>query len=189
MVTRKEKEEKAIELIKKGLTIREIAEELKMSFSDIGALRRTVNGETKEKPLSITSQAFKLFLEGKTLVDVSIILNIPTHEVLKIHSEFLLLQNRGQLAEILDKNKDKTGNLVKLNDYLDSNHIDMNKAWNNLDLEKKLEDLQLENKTLKNENLTLADLNIYWQLEARKSNKKYQALLKSVRERQDSNPF
>ncbi len=189
MLSRKEKEEKAIELLKKGMAIRFIAEELKMSFSDIGALRRELNGETKEKPLSITAQAFKLFLEGKTLVDVSIILNLPTHDVLKIHSEFLLLQNRGRLAEILDKNKEKAGDIVKLNDYLDSNHINMNKAWNNLDLEKKLEDLQLENKTLKNENLTLVDLNKYWQLEARKSNIKYQSLLKSVRERQNSNPF
>ena len=189
MVTRKEKEDKAIELIKKGMTIREIAEELKMSFSDIGALRRTINGETKEKPLSITAQAFKLFLEGMTLVEVAIILNIPTQEVLKIHSEFLLLQNRGRLAEILDKNKEKAGDIVKLNDYLDSNHINMNKAWNNLDLEKKLEDLQLENKGLKNENLMLSDLNKYWQLEAQKANKRYQALLKSFRERQNSNPF
>jgi len=50
MLTRKEKEEKAIELIKKGLTIREIAKETNMSFSDIGELRRKENGEIKEKP-------------------------------------------------------------------------------------------------------------------------------------------
>ena len=189
MLTRKEKEEKATELLKKGMTIRFIAEELKMSFSDIGALRRTINGETKEKPLSITSQVFQLFLDGKSMVDVSIILNIPTHEVLKIHAEFLLLQNKGMLAEILDKNKDKVDDLIRLNDYLDANHISMDKAWNNRDLQRKLDDSQLENKGLKSENLMLSDLNKYWQLEARKSNKKYQALLKSVRERQSSNPF
>lgn len=188
MVTTKEKEERATELIKKGLTIREIAQETNLSFSDIGTLRRTVNGETKEKPLSMTAQAFKLFLEGKTLVEVAITLNIPTHEVLKIHSEFLLLQNRGKLAEILDENKEKADDLIELHDYLKSNGI-MNKASNNLDLEIQLEDLQLEFKTLKNENLTLADLNKYWQLEARKSNNKYKALLKSLRERQSSNPF
>ncbi len=141
------------------------------------------------KPLSINAQAFKLFLEGKTMVDVSIILNTPTHEVLKIHSEFLLLQNRGKLAEILDKNMDKADDLIELHDYLKSNGISMNKASNNLNLEKQLEDLQLEFKTMKNENLTLADLNKYWRLEARKSNRKYQALLKSVRERQSSIPF
>jgi len=102
MLARKEKEEKAIELIKKGLTIREIAKETNLSFSDIGALRRSLNGETKEIPQSNTTKGFHLFLSGKKMVEVAIILNLPTNEVLKIHSELLFLQNRAKLAEILD---------------------------------------------------------------------------------------
>jgi hypothetical protein len=190
MFSRKEKEEKAKELLKKGMTIRFIAEELKMSFSDIGDLRRQINGVTKEKPLSTTAEAFKLFfLEKKNLVEVAILLNIPTNEVIKIHSEFLLLQNRGRLAEILDKNKDRAVEIIKLNDYLDKNHMHIQRVWKHIDLERKLDNAQLENKGLRDDNLTLTDLNKYWQQEAQKSNRRYQTLLKSVRERQISNTF
>jgi hypothetical protein len=189
MLSKKEKEEKAKELLKKGMTIRFIAEELKMSFSDIGDLRRQINGETKEKPQSTTSQVFALILQCKTLVEVAIILNIPTNEVIKIHSEFLLLQNRHNLAQILDKNKERAGELIKLNDYLDKNHLHIQRVWKHIDLERKLDEAQLENKTLKNDNFTLSELNKYWQQEAQKSIRKYQTLLKSIRERQTSSPF
>jgi len=95
----------------------------------------------------------------------------------------LLLQNRGKLAKIFDKNKDKLKELVKLNDYLETNHIDMNKAWNSFDLKKRISDLQLENQGLNFRYSHLSDLNKYWQFEVQKAYKRYQALLKSVKDK------
>ena len=42
--------------------------------------------DQKKKPLSVSSQAFNLFLEGKSVVKVAIELDLPTDQALKIHS-------------------------------------------------------------------------------------------------------
>ena len=48
--------------------------------------------EQKKKPLSVSSQAFKLFLEGKSVVQAAIGLDLPTDQVLKFHSDYMVLR-------------------------------------------------------------------------------------------------
>jgi hypothetical protein len=44
---------------------------------------------TKEKPLSVSSQTFKLFVDGKSIVQVAIELDSPTDQILKLHSDYM----------------------------------------------------------------------------------------------------
>jgi hypothetical protein len=90
-------------------SIREIAQEARMSFRDIGAILRKAEGigsgnaidngkvsnnnnkSTNEK----ATQAYKLFSKGKKLVDVSFELDLRENEASKYFHEFLRL--KGQL--------------------------------------------------------------------------------------------
>ena len=67
-------------------------------LKDIGTIiRRYTGGEEessyREKGLSMCSRAFKLFKEGKSLVDIAIALDMETDEVLGMYSDYLRLLN------------------------------------------------------------------------------------------------
>jgi intein-encoded DNA endonuclease-like protein len=80
-----EKEEYVIRLCKENKSFREIAKIMHMSFRDIGAIinkwKERERGELEEnddiKSKSKTTQAIKLFSEGKNTVDVVIALDLP----------------------------------------------------------------------------------------------------------------
>jgi DNA invertase Pin-like site-specific DNA recombinase len=80
ILTRKEKESLVIKLAEEGKTTRYIAEKAHVSLKDIGTILRRYTGEEespyREKGLSMCTRAFRLFKEGKNLVDVAIDLNI-----------------------------------------------------------------------------------------------------------------
>jgi hypothetical protein len=69
--SREEREQCVIDPYKQGKSIRDIAQEVHMSFSDMGAIIRKVTGDNRPKNHEVTTQsskdtqAFKLFLEGK----------------------------------------------------------------------------------------------------------------------------
>lgn len=128
VLSSKEKEDLVVDLLNKGYNIRTIAKSAHLSFTDIGKIRKKVCGEVIEdgapaKHLSIPAQAFQLFLQNKSLVEVSILLDIPTEEVLKIYSNFLTLQNMKEVAEILKEYKNNLSSFVKLFNYLKKNNI------------------------------------------------------------------
>ncbi|HEX5519061.1 MAG TPA: hypothetical protein VFX18_01335 [Candidatus Nitrosocosmicus sp.] len=83
-----------------------------MSFKTIGEIRKEAEGDigtdykNKKQQLSVSSQAFILFEQNKSLVQVDIDLDLPTDEVLKIHSEYLILTNRQKIDFILKENND-----------------------------------------------------------------------------------
>jgi hypothetical protein len=63
--------------------VREIAKQTHVSFTEIKKIRNKLTGEVNEKPqkeksLSVPSQAFELFLGGKSIVNVAISLDLPT---------------------------------------------------------------------------------------------------------------
>ena len=102
-----EKEKRVIELHLEGKTIRDIAKEIHMGFYDIGRRIKTYEKQQasialKEKPESDSSnikkkpskssQAFKLFREGKKPTDVAIDLEIPARKAVKLWSQFLKLE-------------------------------------------------------------------------------------------------
>ena len=71
VLTREEKERLVLDLYNEGKSTREMAEEARMSFRDIGAILNKAMGEkeaSKEQADKVTksTQAYKIFSEGKT---------------------------------------------------------------------------------------------------------------------------
>lgn len=93
VLTREERERFVLDLYNQGKSTREIAEEARMSFRDIGAIlnkaieEKEASKEQAEK-MSQSTQAYKLFSEGKSPIQVSIALNIQEPEVAKFHIEY-----------------------------------------------------------------------------------------------------
>ena len=115
MLTRQEKEKLVVELYTQGKTIRDIAKEHRMSFRDIGAILKKASGEKEEKQdnkqplLSPSSQAYRLYSEGKSLIDVAISLDLSESEVTKYYEEFL---NLNQMYELRMVYKEIEGDIV-----------------------------------------------------------------------------
>ena len=86
----KQREKLVLNLYKECKTTREIAE-AKMSFRDIGYfLSEAGKQEKKTQMQSISSQAYKLFSEGKTVLQVAIALILRDHEVTPRYTEYLI---------------------------------------------------------------------------------------------------
>jgi hypothetical protein len=91
------------------MTIREISKRARMSFRDIGAVLKKSSGEIEEKQekekssLSPSSKAYQLFLEGKTLLEVAISLNLDESEASKYYEEYLNLKQMDDLQMIYDE--------------------------------------------------------------------------------------
>ena len=95
--SREEREQYVFELYKQGKTIREIAQEVHISFGSIGSIIRKLTGEENNKEgigeqqkveQSKETQAFKLFYSGKTSVDVVIELDIKPEEAETLYIGF-----------------------------------------------------------------------------------------------------
>ncbi|HYX56784.1 MAG TPA: hypothetical protein VE818_11550 [Nitrososphaeraceae archaeon] len=108
IITRQERERIVIELYNQGKTFREIAKEDRMSFRDIGII---LNKEGEEKTeakgqqddntnaeknqqqqVSLSTQAYKLFSEGKTPIQVAIELNLREPEATEFCREYWKLK-------------------------------------------------------------------------------------------------
>ena len=101
MLSRVEKEQRVIELYKQGRSIREIAQDVHMSFGDIGSIVRKVTGpEDNNIPLttlSKDSQAFALFSDNKKPTEVAIKLDLGADVVERLYQQFWRLQGLYQL--------------------------------------------------------------------------------------------
>ena len=74
-------------------TTREIAEIERISLHDISAILKEEEARQEEnKEQELSSKAYKLFSEGKTPVEVAIILNLREPEVTKLYREYLKLK-------------------------------------------------------------------------------------------------
>jgi SHS2 domain-containing protein len=111
ILTRQERERLVLEFYNQGKTIREIAKEARMSFRDIGVIlnkateeKRTEeikqqdnaeeNREQEEQQhLSLSTQAYKLFSDRKTPLEVAIELNLKSYSFCSrlFHHQLLLL--------------------------------------------------------------------------------------------------
>ena len=82
-----------------------------MSFRDIGAIlnkaeeEKEASKEQAEK-MSQSTQAYKLFSEGKSPIQVSIALNIQEPEVAKFHIEYWNLVQHHSISRIYEEIKD-----------------------------------------------------------------------------------
>ncbi|HET7283931.1 MAG TPA: hypothetical protein VFI70_04530 [Nitrososphaeraceae archaeon] len=119
VLTRQEKEKLVLDLYNEGKSTREIAEEARMSFRDIGAIlnkameEKETSKEQAEK-MSYSTQAYKLFSEGKSPVQVDITLNLQEPEVAKFYVEYWNLVQYHSLSRIYDEIKDGIGYFVRL---------------------------------------------------------------------------
>ncbi|MGC1132518.1 MAG: hypothetical protein WA941_06830 [Nitrososphaeraceae archaeon] len=105
ILNKREKEQLVIKLHQEGKTIRETAQQVHMSFKDIGTIIRRIDGqedhdiETKDlKNKSKETRALYLFLHGKRPVDVAIELDLSSSEVENILQEFWVLNKLDELA-------------------------------------------------------------------------------------------
>jgi hypothetical protein len=93
----------------------EIAQIERISPRDISPIIKEEEARRqKHKQQEISSKAYKLFSEGKTLVQVAIILNLREPEVTKLYKEYCKL-NRRDILNLIDKETNgKLGIFLKL---------------------------------------------------------------------------
>src|SRR5215469_10610456 len=123
-MNREEKEQYVIQLYKENKSTREIAKLVHMSFRDIGAITKKVkleaHGERDRleeddiKSKSKTTQAFKLFSEFKSPVDVIIALDLPANQVRALYRDYLELEGFYRLAQIYEEAKYDLDDLLRL---------------------------------------------------------------------------
>jgi transposase len=124
IITRKERERLVLDLYyNQGKTIREIAKEARMSFRDIGVILKAVEQKTqgikqqddnndgkenkeqeqKQQRLSLSAEAYKLFSEGKTTVQVPIELNLAELEATGFYKEYWKLKQLHNLNMVYEE--------------------------------------------------------------------------------------
>jgi hypothetical protein len=121
VITRRERERLVLELYNQGKTIREIAKEARMSFRDIGIiLNKTLEEKTEaseeqrqdnnsignnqqEPHLSLAAQAYKLFSDRKTPLEVAIELNLRESEATKFYKEYWKLKQQHNLNTVYEE--------------------------------------------------------------------------------------
>src|SRR5215831_7175483 len=122
-LSKAEKEELVIQLYKENKSFREIATLMHMSFRDIGAITKKVELQAARErgciaedtqPKSKESQAFKLFSEGRSHVEVAIQLDLAADRVRAIYREYWELTGRFELAQIYDEARSDLRGLLRL---------------------------------------------------------------------------
>jgi len=134
-----EKEKRVIELHLAGKTIRELASELRMSFTSISkiikayerkAKREESNQSTQPKKPPISTQAFKLFKDGKKLTDVAIDLQLPARKALKLWSQFLRLERMYECYEFYQLFQSHIPQLLAISTFIKMNKVNISNIPN-----------------------------------------------------------
>ncbi len=181
VLNEKEKEALVIDLLNKGQTTREIAKQAHVSFSYIKKIRMKLTGEVGEeqqddknkKPLSIPSQAFSLFLDGKSIVQVAIMLDLPTDQALKVHSDYFTLQNMERVSRILTENRKNLDSYLCLFDFVDGKNIKMTDFNQAVHLARDISNLKKEKAQLEYDIDMLIDLKKHYETELDEVKRKY----------------
>jgi hypothetical protein len=129
ILTRQERERLVLALYNQGKTYREISKEARISPRDIGIILNKIIKEKTEglkesqndteknqqqQPLSLSTQAYKLFSEGKTPLEVSIALNLRESEATKFCREYWKLKQLHNLNMVYEEIKDDVTSFLKL---------------------------------------------------------------------------
>jgi hypothetical protein len=160
-----EKEKRVIELHSvEGKTIRDIAKEVHMSFKDISNIikayerkkrlltnRENNNPSTKTRNLSISSQAFKLFLDNKKPTFVAIELDIAPEKVEKLWYQFLKFERMEQGYEFFQEFEYNIPSFLIMGNFFKNNHVHTNNIAGILKDAKDIISLQSQRSFLKRE--------------------------------------
>jgi hypothetical protein len=132
MLTRLEREQVVVDLYNQGKTIRDIAKEVRISFRDIGAVLKKEEEKERQKKqldnndtttpdsyknqrgLSSSVQAYELFSQGITPVQVAIELNLRESQVTRYYREYWKLKGIHKLNLVYEEIKDNIAYFVKL---------------------------------------------------------------------------
>src|SRR6476469_6546645 len=119
VLTRLEKEQLVLDLHNQGKGTREIAQEVKMSFSQIGTvLKRATQqrelGQEQVERTSISTQAYRLFSEGKTSLQVAIELQLKADEAIEYQKEYWKLKQLDSLSQLYEEVKGNIWPFVNL---------------------------------------------------------------------------
>ena len=134
-----EKEQRIIELHLQNKTIREIAKEVHMTFSPISkiikaferkAKREESNQSTQPKKPPISTQAYKLFRDGKKLTDVAIDLEIPARKALRLWSQFLKLERMYECYEFYQVFQSHIPQLLAISTFIKMNKVNISNIPN-----------------------------------------------------------
>jgi hypothetical protein len=115
-LARHEKEKLVLDLYyNQNKSYHQIAKEARICPRDIKAiLEKTVKAMELKESMSVSSQAYKLFSDRKTLAQVAIALNLREPEVTKFYMEYCKLTQLDSLCRIYDKIKDDIYPFVNL---------------------------------------------------------------------------
>jgi transposase len=161
-MNREEREQYVIRLYNEGRTIRDIAKLVHMSFGSIGAITNKAKLQAERErgyavedttSKSSESQAFKLFSEGKSPVEVAIALDEPGDRVRAMYREYWELSGRYSLAQIYDEARYDIRDLLRLHKIvkgLGMNEQDIHNVFK-LAKHNELENLQWKVEYLRNE--------------------------------------
>jgi hypothetical protein len=134
MLTRQEREQTVLSLYNQGKTIREIAREVRISFRDIGVVLKkeeekmekekqrtrfennmtSTEGDNNRGTNSSSTQAYKLFSQGRTPVEVAIELDLNEKQITKYYMEYWKLKGLYKLNLVHDEIKDDIAYFAKL---------------------------------------------------------------------------
>jgi hypothetical protein len=129
MLTRQKKEKLVIDLYNQGMTIRDIAREVRISFRDIGTILKKSGKEEEDQgreqssSLSPCSRAYQLFSEGKPPIEVAIALDLNESETTKFYEEYLKLNQLHELKMIYEEIGDGIVHFLKLYRLSKSAHM------------------------------------------------------------------
>ena len=128
-----EKEKKVVELHQQGKTYKEIAIQVHKNFRDISRIIKTYerkaqreesNQSTQPKKPPISTQAFKLFSDGKKLTDVAIDLEIPARKAVKFWFQFLRLERMYECYEFYQVFQSQIPELLAIGTFIRENNVD-----------------------------------------------------------------
>jgi predicted HTH domain antitoxin len=117
-------------------TYAEIAQIERMSPRDIHAIIKEEEARRqKYKQQEISAQAYQLFSEGKTPIEIAIILKIPASKVSKLYREYWDLKRLDQLIVIHKETNGKLGPFLKLyKQLIKEKHMSIEKVVNAVDI-------------------------------------------------------
>ena len=119
LFTREERQRRVLEHHSQGMGTREISKLLHMSFTDIAKILKDSDKEKESEQQRtrqefLSSQAYTLFSEGKSPVQVAIELNIRASEAIIFQREYWELEGLHNLNQIYQEIKGDIWNFVNL---------------------------------------------------------------------------
>ncbi len=113
MLSKKEKYDLIVKLLKEGHTTREICKIARCSPNEITPIRKKVNGEDTDtaidmKGKSICAQVFDLLEKETPLTQIVIKVDIDPEEAMRLQDKYLHVSKRGKIIRLLKDQKDMT---------------------------------------------------------------------------------